>query len=390
MRRSLCPHLFLFFILHLSCTPSFDRSLLTMVGPQVVSLSPGIGARVSLVENVIVRFSEPILEETVTEKSVILGRLPDDAPSGFQGGLSATSVDSDAAERLSGLLTLSDDGVALNWTPSESLPAGTYQITLMPTIRSVTHRPLNQNSHSGTEPFMSWFVVEGDNGGGTDSSFSEEAGDDGNDGSTENQADADNVVESGVESVDNDGAQSPPEIGPSTPVTDNQSDVEAVIEFPERTGVIITEVVTDPQRDWNDTDGGNSVAFDRFPGTGTIGSSDEWIELENSSVETMSLKDWRLEMLDGSDATEFFSQPSSTLQFSLGGTVESFLPGEFLVLGNPPGDMKNTLLLRLIDDQEQIVDEIDIPDANADGIFDEAWQWSDDEGWKQDESTIGF
>lgn len=374
----------------LACAPSFDRSVLTMEGPHVVSLSPNIGARVTLVENVAVRFSEPILGETVTEKSVIVGRFPDDNLAAFQGGIATTFAESDSAETLAGVLILSDDGMALTWKPSDFLSAGTYQITLMPTIRSITHRPLNQNGFSGTEPFVSWFVLEGGNGGGTDPSFSEEANNDGDGNSSENPDGEGEVVESEVDSNETDGVQSPSENEQPTPVTDNQPEVEAVPELPERAGLIITEVVTDPQRDWNDTSGGNAAPFDHSPGTGTIGSSDEWIEMENRSAGTISLKEWRLEMIDGSDATEFFSQPASTMKFSLGGKVDSVLPGEFVVLGNPPGDMKNTLLLRLIDDQEEIVDEVDIPDANAEGIFDEAWQWNDDEGWKQDESTLGF
>lgn len=376
-------HFFALLVLFLllSCAPSLDRSLLTSEGPQVVSLSPNTGARVGLVPSIDVHFSEPILDTTVTEKSFIIARLPEDETFGPQGTAATAPLEADASERISGSLAFTGDRLGVTWEPAESLSAGAYQVILLPLIKSVTHRPLNDSGFLGTQPFVSWFVVVTDDVNEGESSLPVNNNDNSLSDTTETEEDED--------TIDPVETQEIPELGDTpSPSAETPPDVEAAP--PARTGLIITEVVTDPQRDWNDTSGGNGTFFDRFPGTGTIGSSDEWVELSNRSDESLSLKDWRLDMIDGSDATEFFGQPSSTLQFSLGGSIDKVLSGECVVIGNPPGDMKNSLLLRLIDNEEKIVDEVNIEDANAEGIFDEAYQWDDEDGWKRGESTIGF
>ena len=386
MTRFFCIFVFLLFPLSLSCAPSLDRSLLTREGPQIVSVSPNVGARVGLVESVEVRFSEPILETTVTEKSFMIARLPEGDSSLVQGGAAANFPGPEDTEKQSGSLTVTPDRFQAIWEPSEPLPAGVYQVILLPLIKSVTHRPLNDTGLSGTQPFVSWFVVEEAGLNGADS---QPTGND-NAGSLSESDETDDPENdaTGNDVVLGEGEEEP-ELAEDLLPSENGV-VEPDTGVAGRSGMIITEVVTDPQRDWNDSSGGNGILFDSISGTGTIGSSDEWIELSNRSEDPVSLKDWRIEMIDGSDATEVFSQPASTFQFSPGGSLDSVLPGEFLVIGNPPGDMKNTLLLRLIDNEETVVDEVNIEDANASGIFDETYQWNDDEGWKMGEASIGF
>ncbi len=137
-----------------------------------------------------------------------------------------------------------------------------------------------------------------------------------------------------------------------------------------------TEVVTDPQQDWGDTEGGNGIAFDAYPGSGTVGTTDEWIEIANGRDETVDLTGWRVEMIDGTDATEWL-------------TDTEFQPDEFLVLGNPEGDLKNTTTLKLYDQVDALIDELVVEDANADSLENESYQLTDD-GWMMGEATIGF
>lgn len=154
--------------------------------------------------------------------------------------------------------------------------------------------------------------------------------------------------------------------------------------------VRFTEVVVDPQRDWNDTEGGNGLPFDIEYGRGTIGSTDEWLELHNRSDQAVDLSQWRIEMRDGSDETESFSGGRATLNFSSGGNIELFSPDERLVIGNPQGDMKNLIHLQLINEFDSIEDEIFVDDGNADDVFDESVALSDDDEWMKGEATIGF
>lgn len=168
----------------------------------------------------------------------------------------------------------------------------------------------------------------------------------------------------------------------------NQSD-SAETETEEE-GVHFTEVVTDPQHDWGDSTGGDGVSFDSLFGSGTVGSTDEWIEIKNGGDDPVNLSGWRLEMVDGTDEVELFSAPSSTLVFFSGGGVQSFQPDEFLVLGNPPGDLKNTLTLELYDDDDSLVDALSVDNANATGADDESYQLMDNQVWEMGEATIGF
>lgn len=162
------------------------------------------------------------------------------------------------------------------------------------------------------------------------------------------------------------------------------------LEITTKNEVHFTEVVTDPQQDWNDTLGGNGIAFDVTFGSGTVGTTDEWIEIKNGREESVDLTGWRIEMKDGSDETELLSTGDSVYLFSDGGSFSLFQPDEFLVIGDPDGDLKNTITLELFNDEEELVDQLVIDDANASGIEDESYQLSEDGLWEMGEATIGF
>jgi hypothetical protein len=141
-----------------------------------------------------------------------------------------------------------------------------------------------------------------------------------------------------------------------------------------RAQVRINEVVTDPQHDWNDSSGGNGIRFDDQPGTGTITDTDEWLELVNASSQSVSLRDWRLVMIDTTPATETLGAGAAVLRFERGGALDLFLPGEHVVIGNPSGAMNNDIWLRLIDAEGRLVDEVELGtrDFRANGLGDEA------------------
>jgi PKD repeat protein len=127
--------------------------------------------------------------------------------------------------------------------------------------------------------------------------------------------------------------------------------------------IVINEVVTDPQQDWNDSAGGNGVPFDDTPGTGTVTETDEWVELFNSGAQAIDLTGWSIEFINGTNSTLDFSNPGSTeLRFSAGGSVTNFQPGEYLVIGNPPGGSNNDIYIVLKDATGAVVDEVEIGD----------------------------
>ncbi|MBK8013244.1 MAG: hypothetical protein IPK13_18050 [Deltaproteobacteria bacterium] len=104
-----------------------------------------------------------------------------------------------------------------------------------------------------------------------------------------------------------------------------------------RLAVSISEVVVAPLRDWGDSAGGG-VPFDSQPGTGTVTSSDEWVELINQGDEVVDLVD-RDVVLSVSDGTPSLTHlaDAPALYFGSGGHVHAWFPGEALVV-RPQGD----------------------------------------------------
>jgi len=149
--------------------------------------------------------------------------------------------------------------------------------------------------------------------------------------------------------------------------------------------IVINEVVADPQQDWSGS------GFTSPPGPGGVTVTDEWIELYNAgpaSVNLLAGTGWTLVMNDGaSAATLNFTAPgTSVLVFSTGGSRTNFQPGEYLIIGNPPGDMNLNLYLTLNNDAGVKIDDAELGntdfegdgvannalDGNATNVFDEA------------------
>ncbi len=137
-------------------------------------------------------------------------------------------------------------------------------------------------------------------------------------------------------------------------------------------GVVINEVVVDPQQDWNDSEGGDGFEFNNQPGSGSITTSDEWIEIYNSSSQVFDLTNWTLEMIDttpevhvigsGGGGTEVLFPPTATLS--------NFTPGSYLIIGNPTGSNNNDIYIVLKNSVGAVVDDVEIgddPEEDGDG-----------------------
>ncbi len=140
----------------------------------------------------------------------------------------------------------------------------------------------------------------------------------------------------------------------------------------------INEVVTDPQHDWDDSAGGNGTPFDAVPGNGAISATDEWVELFNAGdtpVDLTASSGWTLEFLDTTPEVLNFANPGSTVRlvFSQGGNPSFFQSGEYLVIGNPPGNLNNDIYLTLKNSGGEIVDDVELgDDTEGDGAGDGA------------------
>lgn len=138
--------------------------------------------------------------------------------------------------------------------------------------------------------------------------------------------------------------------------------------------VLITEVVTDPQADHSENAGGNGVPYDLLPGTGTISSVDEFVELYNAGISSVDLTGFTLDFLDTTPSSYTFGSTAGTgtLIFASGSSLEELLPGGFVLLANPPGALNNALDVELRDPLGVLRDSLVDIDGNATSALDEA------------------
>ncbi|MGQ0612584.1 MAG: PEP-CTERM sorting domain-containing protein [Planctomycetaceae bacterium] len=136
--------------------------------------------------------------------------------------------------------------------------------------------------------------------------------------------------------------------------------------------ILITEVVTDPQGDHSESSGGNGIPFDAIPGNGTVSDTDEFVELFNAARLVVDLTGWVLEFQDTSPSRFVFGVDSGILRFSGGSTLTAFLPGTFLLLGNPPGALNNRVDVLLLDSLGITEDALRIQNGAASSAWDEA------------------
>ena len=136
----------------------------------------------------------------------------------------------------------------------------------------------------------------------------------------------------------------------------------------------ITEVVTDPQADHSENVGGNGVPYDLLPGTGTISSVDEFVELFNAGDTPVDLTGFTLAFLDATPGSYTFGDATGTgtLLFTGGSSLEQVLPGGFVLLGNPPGALNNSLEIELRDPLGALLDHLTVTNGNATSALDEA------------------
>ena len=110
----------------------------------------------------------------------------------------------------------------------------------------------------------------------------------------------------------------------------------------------IDEVVTDPQSDWSDS-GGGGAPFDASPGSGSINSGDEFIEIHNVGTTPVRVRDMVVRMTDGSPSEYIIGSGGAAVEvYSTGSDADGLLPGDILVIGNPTGEMDDTVLIEIV------------------------------------------
>lgn len=128
-------------------------------------------------------------------------------------------------------------------------------------------------------------------------------------------------------------------------------------------GMRISELIVDPQQDWSDEQG---VPWAEPPGSGSVGSGDEYIELVNVSAATVDLRGWRIEMLDGTDAVIVIGETNVAVRATPAWVdVSAVPPCAVLVFGDPPGQMNNEIVVRLVRPDGLVVDRMHLTSSSA-------------------------
>lgn len=381
--------------LFVSCAPTpLTRLSAATQQPYVLSVTPAAGSEISDAERIDLHFSRPLLPSTVTQNTVFI--VSQDIYETYQEDEwddLADDVQDGSVDVIDGEIALSDDATHVYYAPTEDFPAaGEYIVVALPKITTTDHYPLDQTVVGDlTRQFQSSFLVNTttpesiqmadaatDSTDAAESAQSETAENSSQDESATIASDEVAATEQSEESVTDS----------ATSVSETQIAVPETPEF-DFSRVLITEVVTDPQQDHAESSSGNGVAFDAIPGTGSLGSTDEYVELYNGTSESLDLRGWQLTMTDGTDVTQALDDSSWSLFFSDGGTVDNFLAGEVLVLGNPKGDLKNTVQLDLTDEVGDLVETLSVEDANATGLDDESYKLDNAGMWGMDEASPG-
>ena len=137
-------------------------------------------------------------------------------------------------------------------------------------------------------------------------------------------------------------------------------------------GILVTELVTDPQADHSENSGGNGTPFDLEPGDGTVSSVDEFVELYNAGNDAVDLTGFSIEFRDTTPGSFLFGTSSGILRFSDGSSLEALEAGAFVLLGNPPGSINNRVTIDVRDALGELIDSFDVEDGNALSTADES------------------
>lgn len=371
--------------------------------PYVLSVTPEANLVLSADTELQLEFSQSLLAESVNANTIFLISKTDFASYFDDWRDLVLDVSDRDLEVIPTSLVLSDDQKRVTLTlPNADWQDMDFVLVVTPKVLSEVKAPLKQSLNGAAQDFFAAeykftsLALPAEDAASSVASVATSSLATETESGEANAAIA--AIASAEVSVTNDAAATASDSTTDTTATsveaddDLVSEEEAVVSVFVVDSVIISEVVADPQQDHGDSLEGNGIAFDAMPGVGTISVTDEYVELFNGSSANVDLTGWSLSMVDGTDATQVLSETmNADLYFSLNGSLAAFAPGEFVVLGNPDGSINNALTLTLTNANGDLIESIDIADANASDIEDEAYALDFATGfWSQTLATPGY
>lgn len=156
--------------------------------------------------------------------------------------------------------------------------------------------------------------------------------------------------------------------------------------FTSATGaVVINEVVTSPETNWNDAEGtGDGIPFNPIPGEGNPSDEkDEWIEIFNGTSSSINLlvDQWKLVIEDSAVLEITLGTGEMAIEYYSGGsTPDNFKSNTYLIIGNPDNAMNQDVYLQLLNPDGEVADDVELGNKNykGDGNGDNAPSGSSD------------
>ena len=149
--------------------------------------------------------------------------------------------------------------------------------------------------------------------------------------------------------------------------------------------VRLNEICGQPQQDWSDDEGGDGLPYSATPGTGTIDSDDEWIEIVNLRPGATDMSGYSVvlyrgtNLIDDPAALTPLDTLNSVVQVIGTGTgVADVRQNDRIVIGDPGGALPPDFWLELRDDSGVLIDTVEVggnsagTDHGGDGIDDGA------------------
>jgi len=137
----------------------------------------------------------------------------------------------------------------------------------------------------------------------------------------------------------------------------------------------INEVVCNPRQDWKGENAGTGY-FSGTPGTGDVGSEDEWIELVSALPMNTNLQNYTLTAYAGPNnisstrsVQRLGASSAATLTkvrvFPSTSSLFSVDPGDLIVIGDPPGSLFSDIYIEVRNDNGVLLDYVEIGGNSA-------------------------
>jgi hypothetical protein len=244
----------------------------------ILSIDPASESSVTTLSQVELIFSKPLAIETVTPQTLFVITLADyELYEQDWDDLHDEVVDSDVTT-IPCTLEWSDGNQKVNLTLTQDLEADTeYVVVALPLIQAFDYMPLDQTIVGFvTKQFSSSFLMVSETTSVNDTESMSE--------SETSSSESDDGSSTQTDSVE----ASYPEVSSEEMATENSLSEETEESF-DWQKVLITEVVPDPQQDHSESSAGDGILFNETPGTGSVSSSDEYIEIFNGTEESLNM-----------------------------------------------------------------------------------------------------